>query len=236
MNSRKVSARTGSPVGPAIDFEATEAAAAKVIVGSRPIPVSQPLIKTVPNSGWRVPVKLKELSYTINAKSAHDAFNKVQEYLTRNGVIIEPLNIWLHLNLFWLQRVASSQRVVPLPALQALSKEPVSVLIEKDGYGPQWYGRWLWGVAGVYLAVTEDEYLEAEMRLIYAPWNNCFLRKESIGCEDCSNSWVKEYAVADLSSLVKAREFFVNVQNEIRTRQERPLLTFAEAAKTHHWK
>lgn len=235
MNSRKVSARTGSPVGPAINFEAAEAAAAKVIVGSRPIPVSQPLIRTVPNSGWRVPVKLKELSYTINAKSAHDAFNKVQEYLTRNGVIIDPLNIWLHLNLYWLERVVPNQRTVPLSALQAIAQEPVSVLIERDGYGPVHWGSKAWFLAGVYLAVTEDEYLESEMRAIYAPWNTCFLLKDSIGCPECSSHWVEEYAAADLTTLTKAREFFVNVQNEIRTRQERPLLTFAEAAKNHHW-
>lgn len=236
MNPRKASARSSQRVGPAIDFEASEPSADRVVTGGRAFRIGQPLIKTTPSSGWNIPVKVKELSYTISAASAHDAFTKVREYLTQNGIILDATQIWFHLNRYWLPRTPVNSRVVSPDALDTINKEPVYVLVEKDGYGPAFWGRLLWSVAGLYLAVTEEEYLEGEMREIYAPWNHVFLRKESIGCEECSSHWVEEYAQADLSTLALAREFFVDIQNKIRAKQERAPLTFAEAAKNHHWK
>lgn len=236
MNNRQASARTAGSVGPAIDFQASEASSSKVLaLGGHTLPISQPLVKAVPSYGWRVPVKVNDLSYTITGSSAHDAFNRVQTYLIQNGVNLSPLNIWLHLNLHWLPKVTVQQRRVSIQALQAVQRETQEAVIERQGYGPPVYGGVLWGTAGLYLVVSAEEYQESEMRSIFDTWDKLFLSKESIGCPECSEHWLIAYSEADISTRAKARDFLVNTQNEIRTRQERHELTFKELAEAYKW-
>lgn len=230
------------PSGAALLYETEEVA----VLGrdGRMHDIQQSLLPKIirPQRGWYVVLLVKGQTIRVEGSSAKQVFLKCRDQLDRNGVQISDLNLWLNLNIQWLERSPRSNKLtVSLDRLLALT-HPGEVQIaptrKREPVSPDVWGSKGWAMLQMYLAQDVYAYskflsLATELLSWVDPMKN-----PTLGCAACYRDFsisLKELRDAPTYSQEGAREWLVSTMNGIRVKKGLAPLSSEEASKLNYW-
>jgi len=208
------------------------------------LPIAGPLVddSTPPRGSWRVMIPVAGHTQEVKGGSPKAVFNNAKSLLERNGVTISDANLWLNLNIQWLQRVTKAHlQPVTLEELMAVATgnpPPQVAYVSKANVPPKVWGSKGWAMLQTYLSM--DNYDHGRFLLLaneLANWVNPDLNP-SKGCADCYRHYLA--ALAEIRQYAnrtqaEAREWLVKTMNAVNLRNGKKALTMAEAATLNHW-
>ena len=144
------------------------------------LPISAPLVSAPhgPIGGWGVRLFINSQQAVIQGRSATEVYSAAALLLDTNGISFTPQDLWLNLNIQWLQNQVAKYRVVKLEELLSLAV-PVEYSAPE---GAHQNSRWLasdwspkaWGILELYLIEEPYNYarfinLVEELQALYNP-------------------------------------------------------------------
>lgn len=211
---------------------------------------SEPLNKSLlnpaypPRGGWWANIPVAGHVERVSGVSANDVFRKARALIDRNGAGLTDVNLWLNLNLQWLDpsRVLKphmhpvAHEALMLVASGNAPQEPAHV--SKSVSSPKEWGAKGWGMLQMELAQKEfdnDFFILLATRL--GRWVNPDINPQ-LGCADCYRHYVQ--ALHTLRSKAshtqdEARHWLFDLMNAVNRQNGRRELTFAEAAAINFW-
>lgn len=194
-----------------------------------------------PSGGYRFQLTIAGHTASSPASTAREAFAEASRLLSTNGVEVSARDLWLNLNIQWLQRLDEKYHVVRLAdLLEVASGNDPSPAPHKNraNVGPKTWGSKGWGMLQMYLAQDVYEYgtfvgLATEL----SKWVNPEVNP-SIGCADC---YIHFTGALDrlrrkaLYTQVEARKWLVDTMNAVNKQNGKPVWSFENAAKANHW-
>lgn len=201
-----------------------------------------PLVKVNgrPQGGWWAAVPVKGQTHRVNGRTAVETYNASMVLLKRNGVTIQPQDLWISLNIQWLSRTPEKYHAVnfkDLLAVAGTTEQPVKDSRRRD-YKPSDWGRYAWMWLNLFLAREEFHYRDFLTQCLYVldmlnPNTNA-----GIGCADCYKEWgmlVEDLKRQPNMDREAARQWLWQAHNSVSRRISKRELTFEQAAKAAFW-
>lgn len=196
-----------------------------------------------PTGGWKVSLLVNGQFVTADGGSAEAVHAEAARLLKLNGAVYSDLDLWLNLNIQWLQRLAEKFQVVRERDLMSVASGSAvppehAPTRSRPQVGPAVWGRKGWGMLQMYLALDTYEFgvlmmLATELRKWLDPNLN-----PTTGCAECFIHFGA--ALADLRNKprytqAEAREWLWRVMNGANVRKGVAEMSFEDAAKANHW-
>jgi hypothetical protein len=197
-----------------------------------------------PSGGWFFNFRVRGIDFKVNGISPQQVARQVHTKLKQNGVSISPADLWLNLNLQWMNRLDHEHFTVTREALTSLIKieaedqgKPEDTSLRKSFTPEQWGSRaWKW--LGLYLA--QDDYnpiafllqLEAVLGLLNP------MVSPATGCIKCYTEFSAEMQNIRNNmprTLDDARKWLWSFHNKVNRRIGKPEITFLEARTLNFW-
>lgn len=211
---------------------------------NRPISIGKLLLDQAspPHGMWRASIPVKGHFENVNGGDPYATFRQAKELMALNGVDVSDLDLWLNLNIQWLERSKKPQRhAVTLEALlTAASGNPAPVVahVSRQNIGPKNWGRKGWGMLQMYLAQDVYEWNSFyRLAVELSNWVNPNLNP-SIGCSTCYQHYMvalTRLRAEPLHEQQKARKWLVDTMNAVNRENGKPVLSYEDAAKINFW-
>ncbi len=212
------------------------------------ISLSQALLRPYarPHAGWFVKFLIKGIPNKIKGASANDTFFNTKSILNLNNIEVSDNDLWVNLNLQWLERASEGDSLVFLADLYAISSSSSKILPAVNNepipmnYSPSMWGSIAWNWLGLYLA--SDVYLLDDFKFILKQVKELLDPNvnSSTGCEECFLECAKELSKLDYTGWPRtqeeARTWLYTFHNEVNGRIGKPVISREEANIKNNWK
>lgn len=212
------------------------------------IPLNQALLRPYsrPHAGWHVKFLIKGIPNKIKGSSASDTFLNTKSILQLNNIDVNDTDLWLNLNLQWLERTADGDALVFLADLYAISGSAITIAQTLSNeptisnYSPSMWGSIAWHWIGLYLA--SDVYSLEEFKSILNQVKDLLDPNvnNSTGCEECFLECAKELSRLDYTGWPRTQEeakvWLHKFHNEVNSRIGKPVISLEEAKIKNNWK
>lgn len=222
------------------------------------VPVIQPLVMPHgrPHTGWTI--RLNTNGQRVNFTGNHPltVVKKVFKFLEDNSIKYSKLDVWLNLNIQWLNRTSTKYQNVLLQDLMEIATpttpasaatavvdaasrafqapEPTAL----PSFPPSDWGRigWEW----LNLILTQEDYMEEEF-LMHLDTVGRLLDPQMnpiTGCAECDIEFQRkrrELAKGELNTKEAARRWLWAFHNSVNKRLDKAEITFETATKLYKW-
>lgn len=207
----------------------------------RVIPLNGPLLagNYRPHGGWTARFRIKGIDRMYQGRTAQEVARKVSSDHADNNVPLTGADVWLNLNLQWMEKTPLNRFMVEKGELtKAINDgtEPEKTL--RKTYAPEVWGSRAWNWLGLFLA--QDNYSAGaflqeleQVLLMLSPASNPVL-----GCIKCYTEFDSELSQIRMSPPMTqedARRWLWSLHNKINSKLNKKQLTFEEAAKVNFW-
>ena len=195
-----------------------------------------------PSGGWAATFEIQGQRINFTGPSARSSFVEARRLLKLNGVAIHDRDLWLNLNLQWLERVPKKFHLVSISALMELAAPNVPAPDSPTAnrariHVSEWESKG-WGMLQMYLAQDVYEYgtfltLVTEFRKWLDPAVN-----PTLGDPEVFRGITVSLAALRANPQYTqqgAREWLVDTLNEWRVRRGEEPTSFDEESLAYHW-
>ena len=199
-----------------------------------------------PSGGWKADIEVHGVPRTVTGRSGVAVFREAKRLLELNGAAFRELDLWLNLNIQWVQRVSDKHQVVTLSSLLSIAAEgehidpklPPKPLHSKRQVPPKIWGAKGWGMLQAYLSQDIYEWprflvLAQELSVWVNPTVN-----PSIGCGECFIHYTQELEKLKASPAFEqddARRWLVNTMNLVNARKGVTPMSYEKAKSVNYW-
>lgn len=196
-----------------------------------------------PRRGWDVVLVINGSVTRVTGQSPKAVFLAAKRALSINQAEFTDIDLWLNLNIQWLDRLPPGKpRIVDIDRLLEIAngktREDIPKEVRRRSYTPDDWGAKGWAMVQMYLAKDTYSYstflfLVKELQDWVNPSSN-----PSIGCGDCFKHFtpaVTRLISRPLHSQDEARNWLIEVMNDVNRRKNRRQLTKEEAYKINFW-
>lgn len=194
-----------------------------------------------PSAGWSFQFILGGTQHTIAKKRRpEDVAAEVVRIYAQNGKTVPTADVWLNLNLYWLNRTDRMHWLVGTDELASAAKPSTDAesVAMATNTPPKVWGSRAWNWLGTYLAgnVFDPQVfllISQQILDLLDPGTN-----PSTGCPACYLEFNKQMGLLRQDPPMtrqSAREWLWAYHNSVNKRLEKKELTFAQAAKDNFW-
>lgn len=206
------------------------------------VPLNGPLVSGMkrPATGWTVRFRLNGVDKVVHGNNPQAVGNRARETLKQADVTFTEADLWLNLNLQWMEKMEHRNFKVDHAKLAALVQtEGVSEApTQRKTFTPEQWGSIAWKWLGLYLAQDnynpEDFLRQLETVLVMlSPSSN-----PTIGCIRCFSEWSAVMANTRHNmpkTLEEARKWLWQEHNKVSGRLGKRQLSFEEAQRANLW-
>lgn len=193
-----------------------------------------------PSGGWHATFRINGTDLTFNGKTPQEVAAKVQKTHYDNGITLSAADVWLNLNLQWMERLDQAYFQVDKGVLTKAILEEGEKRVEslRKGFEPSRWGSRAWNWMALYLA--QDHYdpaafmtiLEQVLGMLNPNVN------PTLGCIRCHGEWSNELQKIRLqppATQEDARKWLHAVHNSVNARLEKPSISYAQACVLNFW-
>lgn len=207
----------------------------------RVIPLNGPLLagNYRPHGGWTARFRINGIDRMYQGRTAQEVARKVSSDHADNNVPLTGADVWLNLNLQWMEKTPLSRFTVEKGELtKAINDgtEPEKTL--RKTYAPEVWGSRAWNWLGLFLA--QDNYSSGaflqeleQVLLLLNPNTN-----PSIGCVRCFTEFSQELSTIRLNppqTQEDARRWLWDFHNRVSRRIGKREIDYSTAQKLNFW-
>lgn len=205
--------------------------------------VSQPLVDKLnrPRGGWKALLTIHGQTQLVQEEDPKLVFSKAKELLSLNSIGFTERDLWLNLNIQWIERANEAKQKVRLSDIMAITVGAPAQQVamkNRENIPPAIWGRKGWGFLQQYLAQDTYDYGEfLQVAVLLHKMVNPTINP-SCGCADCYVHFTKHlHQLRQVPQYTQrgAQEWLVAAMNAVNAKKGTPELTFEQAAKLNHW-
>ncbi len=205
--------------------------------------IMQPLVDKLhrPQGGWKAVLTIHGQTQLVQDEDPRRVFDQAKQLLTLNNIAFTERDLWLNLNIQWIERANEAKQKVRLSDIMAITigaANPAPALKNRENIPPAIWGRKGWGFLQQYLAQDTYDYGEfLQVAAILHKMVNPTINP-SCGCADCYVHFTKHlHQLRQVPQYTQrgAQEWLVAAMNAVNAKKGAPELTFEQAAKLNHW-
>ena len=184
-----------------------------------------------PRGGWGVTLIVNKQTVTVDGSTSDEVFNKVKSTLKINDFDVSDHNIWINLNIQWLDKVVDKHQKVTLSMLlEIVAPNPNQKPSDKVIKASDWFKR-VFGILELYLAQNIYEYksflsLVQTARSISNPNSSNLIGNSDIYI--ILNMEANNLELNPIYGQVEARQWLVDIRNRIGKQSGLPDVTFEQ--------
>jgi len=192
-----------------------------------------------PSGGWRAQFQINGVNHLIDGRTAHEVALRTSQAHAKNGISLTAADIWLNLNLQWMDRLDAKRFTATQAALtEMIVTEGTEAPTKRRVFPPEVWGSIAWKWLGLFLA--KDDYLpdlflhELERVLSMLDPALC----PTLGCLTCFVEFSAELNRIRLNmpeTKEDARRWLHSFHNRVNARIGKSQLSFASAAEVNFW-
>lgn len=192
-----------------------------------------------PSGGWAAKFRIKGIDHVLSGKSAGDVARKTMALHKSNGESLSWEDVWLNLNLQWIERTDHKYFSVSHATLAGnILPEGEKPATLRREITPEKWGSIAWKWLGLFLA--QDNYSSGaflgeleQVLLMLNPATN-----QTMGCSLCYADFAAEMGNLRLhppDTRDTARKWLVSYHNKVNNKLSKPQLSFEKAAQLNFW-
>lgn len=191
-----------------------------------------------PRGGWGVTVVVNNQTLRVQGSSSTEVFNNVKSILELNGFSVSDRNIWLNLNIQWLDNTVDKHQKVTLPMLlEIVSSDPEHKSSTKKIKPAAWIKR-VFGILELYLSQSIYEYksfiaLVQTVRSISNPIGSDVVGDSNLYI--ILNMAANDLELNPIYDQVAARQWLVDIRNRISKQFGLPDVTLEQYSQQNYW-
>lgn len=194
----------------------------------------------VPRSGWGVVFTINEQTVRVGGPTSASVYRSSKELFEKNDIVITEDELWLNLNIQWLERAVDKHQQVTLAELLRVSETvPEPEGAPASTMAPAvWMDR-VWSIVELYLA--QPQYDQAKFTDLLHLTRSLANPADNSNYTGNGNLYIiLSFECSDIETnpiygQMEARERLVDIRRKISQKVGLPVLTFEQVAKHNHW-